>query len=219
MTKKFSAFAVAGLLTLIGQRFELPVRAQAVGFQPVVTPFPSGVTLDVTPSVSADRRYVRMSMGVTFTSLLGFDTYSVPAAVSGSGGMNGAIVGLGGMGMGGGVGAGGGGGFRAAGLGEPRVAGGDQGEGFGGVAGDPFTRASESPADMSAPSASRAPTRDGGAGMSTRPSRAKGGRARGRSSSLARKTEKNRPRAGRMIEGTRDNSTPEVLPEVFPFDP
>src|SRR4029079_1763735 len=104
----------------------------------VVTPFPSGVTLDVTPSVSADRRYVRMGIGVSFTSLLGFDTYSVPAAVSG-GGMNGAIGGLGGlgMGMGGGMGAGGGG-FRAAGLGEARVAGGDQGVGFGEVAGDAF---------------------------------------------------------------------------------
>src|SRR3954470_1781545 len=107
MTKKH--FAVVGMWIALGPWSGGSARAQAVAFQPVVTPFPSGVTLDVTPTVSADRRYVRMGIGVSFTSLLGFDTYSVPAAVSG-GGMNGAIGGLGGLGMGGGMGGGGGGG-------------------------------------------------------------------------------------------------------------
>ena len=100
---------MVGVWIVIGPWSGGSARAQAVAFQPVVTPFPSGVTLDVTPTVSADRRYVRMGIGVSFTSLLGFDTYWVPAAVSG-GGMNGTIGGLGGlgMGMGGGMGAGGG---------------------------------------------------------------------------------------------------------------
>src|SRR3954452_11167661 len=106
MTKKL--FAVVGMWIALGPWSGSTVRAQAVAFQPVVTPFPSGVGLDVTPSVSADRRYVRMGIGVSFTTLLGFDTYSAPAAVSG-GGMNGAIGGLGGGGMGMGGGGGGGG--------------------------------------------------------------------------------------------------------------
>ena len=74
--------------------------------------------LDVTPAVSADRRYVRMSLGVSFNDILGFTTYSVPAAVSGGGaaGMNGLLGGLGGAGGGG---AGGGGGARSVGLGGP----------------------------------------------------------------------------------------------------
>src|SRR5947209_3852868 len=186
MIKKL--FAVVGVGIALGPWSGTTVRAQAVAFQPVVTPFPSGVTLNVTPTVSADRRYVRMGIGVSFTSLLGFDTYSVPAAVSGSGGMNGVLGGFGGMGMGGGagLGAGGGGGFRAAGLGETRVAGGDQVVGFGQVAGDPFARAAEAPSNLEAPTASQAPPTEAGPRMSSGPARAKGDRVRGQSSTLAR---------------------------------
>ena len=71
--------------------------------------------LDVTPAVSADRRYVRMTLGVNFNELIGFTTYQVPAAVSGGGaGMNGPLGGLlgGGGGLGGAGGLGGGGGGR-----------------------------------------------------------------------------------------------------------
>src|SRR3954465_2133017 len=173
---------VVGGGIVIGPWSGASARAQAVAFQPVVTPFPSGVTLNVTPTVSADRRYVRMGIGVSFTSLLGFDTYSVPAAVSGSGGMNGVLGGFGGMGMGGGagLGAGGGGGFRAAGLGETRVAGGDQVVGFGEVAGDPFARAAEAPSTLQAPAAPRALPQGGGPRSNPRPSsRAKSDRNRG----------------------------------------
>ena len=213
-------FALVGVWIVIGPWSGGSARAQAVAFQPVVTPFPSGVTLDVTPTVSADRRYVRMGIGVSFTSLLGFDTYSVPAAVSG-GGMNGAIGGLGGlgMGMGGGMGAGGGGGFRAAGLGETRVAGGDQGVGFGEVAGDPFARAAEAPSNLQAPAAPRALPQDGGPRLNSRPSRAKSDRRRGESSTLARKSRKTRPRPARATDAPRDPSAADALPEVFPFDP
>ena len=77
------AFVLVGLLALASQGFEKAVRGQAVGFQPVVGSFPSGTTLTVTPAVTADRRYVRMSVNPFFNNLLGFDTYSVPAAVTG----------------------------------------------------------------------------------------------------------------------------------------
>lgn len=81
------------------------VRGQ-VAFQPTVSSFPDGVTLGVTPVVSADRRYVRMGINPVFTGLQGFDSYSVPAAVGGFGGMP---AGLNGVGGGGGGGRGGGG--------------------------------------------------------------------------------------------------------------
>ncbi|WP_406699819.1 type II secretory pathway, component PulD [Singulisphaera sp. Ch08] len=57
----------------------------SVAFLPTPTPFPNGVTLTVTPVVSADRRYVRMTLSPVFTVIEGFDTIAVPAAVGGSG--------------------------------------------------------------------------------------------------------------------------------------
>jgi hypothetical protein len=89
-----------------------PARAQTVAFQPVVSSFPSGVTLPVTPVVSDDRRYVRMTLAPQFTSIEGFDPFSVPAAVSGGGLGGGGLGGLGGLG-----GGGGGGGRFVAGMG------------------------------------------------------------------------------------------------------
>ena len=56
-----------------------------MAFIPNPTPFPNGVTLTVTPVVSADRRYVRMTLSPFFTAIEGFDTIQVPAAVGGSG--------------------------------------------------------------------------------------------------------------------------------------
>ncbi len=89
-----------------------PARAQ-IAFAPTVSSFPNGVTLNVTPVVSHDRRYVRMTLNPIFNALEGFDTYSAPFAVSNSGGANrGGGGGLGGGGLGGGVGGGAGGGFR-----------------------------------------------------------------------------------------------------------
>ena len=92
-----------------------------IAFAPVVNSFPNGVTLNVTPVVSHDRRYVRMTLNPIFNSLQGFDAYSVPFAVSGQGGRGagggGGLGGLGGGGLGGaggfGGGGGAGGGFRS----------------------------------------------------------------------------------------------------------
>ncbi len=74
--------------------------AQGVAFVPTVGYFSNGATMSVTPVVSADRRYVRMTLNPQFTGLEGFTNYAVPAAVSG-GGVGG---GMGGGGLGGIVG-------------------------------------------------------------------------------------------------------------------
>ncbi|MEO6809983.1 MAG: type II secretory pathway, component PulD, partial [Isosphaeraceae bacterium] len=55
----------------------------AVAFQPTISSIPDGVTLSVTPVVSADRRYVRMTLSPNFITFVQFDTFVIPAAVSG----------------------------------------------------------------------------------------------------------------------------------------
>ena len=52
---------LVGFLTMEVLHLEVSARGQAIGFQPIPAPFPSGTILDVTPAVSADRRYVRLS--------------------------------------------------------------------------------------------------------------------------------------------------------------
>src|SRR5262245_41536566 len=108
MSRTTESLVVIDGMMIAGAFSVSPSRAQAVGFVPVVGQFPSGVTLDVVPVVSADRRYVRLGLSVAFTNLVGFNTFSVPAAVGG-GGINGGIGGIGGGGGGiGGLGGGGG---------------------------------------------------------------------------------------------------------------
>ncbi len=86
-----------GLLVLLAPL----ARAQAVAFQPVVGSFPQGATMSATPVVSADRRYVRLTLNPQFTGLEGFDNYAVPAAVSGGtanvGGGAGGLLGFAGV--------------------------------------------------------------------------------------------------------------------------
>lgn len=103
------ALPLLWLLLLLVLAAPATTRAQAVGFMPGVSSFPNGVTLPVTPVVSDDRRYVRLTLAPQFNALEGFDSYSVPAAVSGGGGAGG----LGGLR---GLGGGGGGGRFAAGM-------------------------------------------------------------------------------------------------------
>jgi hypothetical protein len=102
---------LAGLFMVSGQ-----AKGQAVAFQPTPGAVLDGVSLNATPVVSADRRYVRLSLSPLFQSVEGFQTFPVPAAIAGGG--NGGGLGGGGLGgLGGGLGAGGlggaGGGFRS----------------------------------------------------------------------------------------------------------
>jgi hypothetical protein len=107
----------------------LPARGQAVAFQPMVGALPNGPALGATPVVSADRRYVRLTLVPQFIGNAGFNTYSVPGAVSGGAGGPGALGGIGAGGIGG-AGVGGGGTFLAGmnGVIDPTA-----GYGFGGM--------------------------------------------------------------------------------------
>jgi hypothetical protein len=103
--------------TLLALSSTQPAQAQAIALSPVVSSFPNGVQLNATPVVSADRRYVRMSLNPQFTALERFNTYTIPIAAAaggsgrgGFGGFGGGGGGFGGFGGFGGGGAGGGGG-------------------------------------------------------------------------------------------------------------
>jgi hypothetical protein len=94
------SLAAVGLMALSAPS----ANAQAVAFQPVIGSFPNGATMSATPVVSADRRYVRISVNPQFTALNGFDNFQIPAAVSGGpgGALPGGLAGLNGPMMGGG---------------------------------------------------------------------------------------------------------------------
>ena len=107
--------ALAGLLTLV----EGSASAQAIGFAPGVGALPDGVMLNVTPAVSADRRYVRLALGFGSQTVSGFNTFPVVGAVGGGGNgqMAGGMGGMGGGGLGGLAGGFHGGGLRSIGVG------------------------------------------------------------------------------------------------------
>jgi hypothetical protein len=223
-TARKSAFVLVGVLVLASQGVETPVRGQAVGFQPVVGSFPSGSTLTVTPAVTADRRYVRMSVNPFFNNLLGFDTYSVPAAVTGGAGMNGALGGLGGGGGIGGIGGGGagGGGFRATGLGMgmPRVAGGEPAtpSATTGFAGDPFARALDPSSAMRSAGSSTSLRRDTESRPSSRAARPKSTASPARTPA-ARKTAKKKVRYANTSDPAADAAALDLGAGLFPFGP
>ncbi|MCA9080591.1 MAG: hypothetical protein KDA58_08525, partial [Planctomycetaceae bacterium] len=97
-----------------------------IGFQPQIATIPEGTILTVRAVVSADRRYVRLSVLPSFTSVTDVFTFSFIGGAGGGGG------GIGGLGGGGGFG-GGGGGFGGGGFGGG--GGGFGGGGFGGGGG------------------------------------------------------------------------------------
>jgi hypothetical protein len=102
-------FIILAAIIVLGSGFGSVAHGQsAIAFVPNIGFIPSGATMTVTPAVSADRRYVRLTVEPFFNSLNGFSTFNVQGAVSGAGG-------LGGFGGLNGVIAGGG--FASAGLG------------------------------------------------------------------------------------------------------
>lgn len=54
----------------------------AVAFTPTIGSAPSGQTMTVTPAVSADRRYVRLSVNPFFNTVNGFSSFTTPLGVS-----------------------------------------------------------------------------------------------------------------------------------------
>src|SRR5208282_1002284 len=97
MLRLTTVAAAFGLITLGIQGLLPHARGQAIAFEPVIGQALTGSTLGVTPVVSADRRYVRLSVNPSFNVLNGFTTFGIPGAVSGgpsgnfNAGMNGVI--------------------------------------------------------------------------------------------------------------------------------
>jgi hypothetical protein len=95
MLRLTTVAAIFGLITLGIQDFGPDARGQAIAFEPVIGQALTGSTLGITPVVSADRRYVRLSVNPSFNVLNGFTTIGIPGAVSGgpsvNAGMNGVI--------------------------------------------------------------------------------------------------------------------------------
>ncbi|MFA6045827.1 MAG: hypothetical protein WC718_12660, partial [Phycisphaerales bacterium] len=59
------------------------VSESAVGFDPTVSAVPSGVTLSVSGTVSADRRYVTLDVNTATNTVIGFATQSITAVAGG----------------------------------------------------------------------------------------------------------------------------------------
>src|SRR5262245_29529619 len=78
-------------LVLLAPADRAPVWAQAVAFQPGIGVINNGPSLAVTPSVSLDRRYVRLGVNAQFIGVEGFTTALIPAAVGGGPGGPGAL--------------------------------------------------------------------------------------------------------------------------------
>jgi type II secretory pathway component GspD/PulD (secretin) len=76
------AYYVAALIPIVGPG--------AVAFTPQIGFVPTGVTLTVTPVVSADRRYVRLTLSPFFNANNGFTTFSSQSGAVGGSGLGGA---------------------------------------------------------------------------------------------------------------------------------
>lgn len=116
---------VVGLIPVVGNG--------AVGFQPIITQIQDGIQLQVVAVISADRRFVRLSLGPQFNNVVDVFTFSFASGGAGGGAIGG---GQGGQQGGGGFGGqGGGGGGFGGGGGGGGFGGGGFGGGFGGIGG------------------------------------------------------------------------------------
>jgi hypothetical protein len=91
---------VAGVIFLSSPGFQSSAPAQAVAYEPSIGAIPSGATMTVVPAVSADRRYVRLSVNAFFNELNSLQTFSFPGGAVGGGGfagLGGGVAGFGGM--------------------------------------------------------------------------------------------------------------------------
>ena len=91
----FRRVAALGMLIAAGAGFGASAKGQ-VAFAPQVGSILDGVDLQATPVVSADRRYVRMTLSPYFNTVNGFTTYSGQLGAVGGGGFGGGALGAGG---------------------------------------------------------------------------------------------------------------------------
>jgi hypothetical protein len=103
IARNWRASAALGLLVASGSWFGTEARAQ-IAYTPIVSSILNGAALTAQPIVSADRRYVRLTLTPYFNTVNGFTTYSAPIGAVG-GGFGGGFGGFGGgfAGFGGGV--------------------------------------------------------------------------------------------------------------------
>jgi hypothetical protein len=103
IARNWRASAALGLLVASGSWFGTEARAQ-IAYTPIVSSILNGSALTAQPIVSADRRYVRLTLTPYFNTVNGFTTYSAPIGAVG-GGFGGGFGGFGGVagGFGGGV--------------------------------------------------------------------------------------------------------------------
>jgi hypothetical protein len=96
-SRQQTAALISCLIALAWLTAQSQCRAQ-VAFVPIVGFIPTGSTMTVTPVVTPDRRYVRLSVSAFFNDLNGFTPLSVPAAVGGQfGGGFGGFAGMNGI--------------------------------------------------------------------------------------------------------------------------
>ncbi len=84
-----AATIVSGTLQYYVSSIQPIIGPGAVAYTPNVSAINSGVQLQVTPVVSADRRYVRMTLTPTFNTVNGFSTYSSQTGAVGGSGLGG----------------------------------------------------------------------------------------------------------------------------------
>ena len=76
-----------GLFALAGG-LQSPAKAQ-FAYTPEIGSIPTGATMSITPAVSADRRYVRLSVDAFFNGLNNIQTFSFPGGAVGGGNFGG----------------------------------------------------------------------------------------------------------------------------------
>jgi hypothetical protein len=92
--KRLASYAL-GIVALAGW-LQTPATAQ-IAYVPNIGAVPTGATMTVTPAVSADRRYVRLSVDVFFNDFNGFTTVSFPGGAVGGNFGGGFAAGLNGV--------------------------------------------------------------------------------------------------------------------------
>lgn len=94
--KRQTIVSAVGLLTLMGCGLGSRTYGQAIAYIPVPGFIPTGSTMTVTPVVSPDRRYVRLTVSPFFNTLNGFQNFTSQLGAVGGGGA-GALAGMNGL--------------------------------------------------------------------------------------------------------------------------
>jgi hypothetical protein len=115
--KRQAIVLAVGVIAVLGQGLAPRAYGQAIAFIPVPGFVPNGSTMTVTPAVSPDRRYVRLTVTPFFNTVNGFQNFTTQLGAVGGGGAGG-LAGMNGL-----IGQGGAGAAVGGGLGQGMMAG------------------------------------------------------------------------------------------------